>query len=799
MQFTSPLRLEVHTFTLGEPFDLTPYVKTVSWSESTRAPWDSISAELALPLGLLLTNEIRSSNEPAVPLSPLPASLDGYLQSAGSQARGGVASIASRPQDASLAVERTVVTRPGVGVDPGLWLKLIEAPTGRALAFGRIVDSSGQHGAGGVGTVSSGTSIQAIGAMQFLRTLATEVVVALRERVGGLMDGQSWAAYMRVVEKIIKRADFGLVVGKRGLLASLAPVAIPPTLFPGITTLNELFSAAYTDETGATNAPTRVMDEVPIAGATAIASLVPNGTVADVILGIFQREPRLIELFPSLEAKTNNPLEPGYAEAKPVLVHRIAPWRTGPLSIMAVGSDGQPVGGPIQPRFERPTWSLDKALALKRHEVYRLSHRRTEDARINAVTVNWTVAGGTPARLLPMAGLPLFDRIDVLRHGAKLMELNWDMAPDQSADLVPHAVRLRTVGLLGWHFYGLGHVFRVGTIDCPYLGLRARAGEPVAVDIGHKTSPFTAYMTRVTHTATVQGSGEVSARTSIEFDRGLFDEKKRTPSYFQGPDASSQTAGAVTPGPTEEPAEPVDPLVEAGKKAIAKARELWARGIKTPPDIPFDKQKDSARRDIGLIDAMIRGLDGIGFTSETINATKPYRQGGTFEWCGAFTGTCWNAAGLRIDLLRIYFASTARLDAYAHYRAMFNTPAELAVMSAYAEADPARQRKYLAITTTTSIAEVAAWGPREGDILIVGNLDLPISDDANHIALVERFNTKTGMFECFDGNGHGVFPSGARGHGVVRSSRPLHVVAKGKNLPYRARLLIRPGYKDIGL
>jgi hypothetical protein len=59
-------------------------------------------------------------------------------------------------------------------------------------------------------------------------------------------------------------------------------------------------------------------------------------------------------------------------------------------------------------------------------------------------------------------------------------------------------------------------------------------------------------MTRVTHTVTVQGGGEVAAKTAIEFDRGLFSERLRTPKYF-APRQVSNITTTDEPEPEPEP------------------------------------------------------------------------------------------------------------------------------------------------------------------------------------------------------------------------------------------------------
>lgn len=562
----SPLLLELHAHG-RKAVDITPWTKRVQWGESINAPWDSMAVELALPLGEIELRAGRyTDNRP--------------------------------PITATSGFEKTLVKQPRqlVDVAPGLWLKLTEYATGRMLSMARIDTRPLNLRAGPKGSISNRVSLQALGAWSFIRTLAVEFVVGtINEDYGGIMAAGGPAAkrYYALFQRLIRGPLASEIVGASGIIATLAPVQIPETLVPGVSTLGELFRIAWGPGELGKAAPLRTMTRVPLADTAALAYVLPQGTALDMITAIYQREPRLIELFPSMEAPTNDPMKPGYADARPTIIHRIAPLITGPLSKMVVETGDAP-NVSIPTTYDKPTWSLANGLTLKANEGFAMSPTRSEAARVNVVTVNWSVAGGSEARWLTPAGLPIADRADIDQHGARLLELNWDLgagirrAPARSFNDLnarlngargggsisdrlasiqnseQNAFRtLRTVGLLGWHFYGLGHVFEAGTIEGDYLGLRARAGEPLSFDYGGKR-PFTAYMTGVTHTAEVKDRGVFSARTSIQFDRGLWDERLRDPHVYR----ETKAAPKVTQRPVEQKAgEPAAATVcEAGKR-----------------------------------------------------------------------------------------------------------------------------------------------------------------------------------------------------------------------------------------
>lgn len=526
----SPIAVELHDF--DGFYDITRWVKSVRWTESVRSPWDSTSVELVMPLRRVARVVSRRTEQ-------VIAEYDNEV------------------------INDTGKVRVALPASPGVWLKVRDYATGRTHAIARIGQRPLNLGAGSRGTIGNRVSLRASGMFSFIRSLPVEMVPALREDLGGIMSfgGAGAKRLYALFQRLVSGPDPSMLVGPDGLFACIAPVQIPNTLVDGVSTVADFFRVAWGPGDAGAAAPLRVMSRVPLSETAALAHIFPQGTALDVALSIFQREPRLIEMFPSIEGSTNNPREAGYADARPAIVHRIAPWVTDKLSEMVV-DEGGATEVKIDPVWDEPTWRLERALKLAPNQGFRLSTTRSDDARINVVTVNWSVAGGSPARWLLPAGLPIGDKQDADRHGARLLELNWDLpagvrrarassrgVADESA-----IVRtIRTVGWLGWHFYGLGHVFETGTIDTRFLGPLARPGEIVSADYGGKV-PFTAYMTSVTHSAERRDRGVMTARTSIEFDRGLWDERMRDPHVYRRSVTVTAPASPPKPEPTPAPA-----------------------------------------------------------------------------------------------------------------------------------------------------------------------------------------------------------------------------------------------------
>lgn len=229
-------------------------------------------------------------------------------------------------------------------------------------------------------------------------------------------------------------------------------------------------------------------------------------------------------------------------------------------------------------------------------------------------------------------------------------------------------------------------------------------------------------------------------------------------------------------------------IAAAGTAALDIARSLWAQRIVDPPRRTWEDSRWRESRE--AIDTMIRSRTlGIGWSRCSV-LVPAYRHDNDYEWCIAFAARCWRPQGLDAELARIYFASTYRLSAYGRRALAFGTPAEFRVRKRIDASGRAmfamRTVKTRGrVSTTSTIDEVMAWGPRAGDILTIDSV--AGWHYGHHGCLVERVDPIAQVAHTFEGNATGTGPDGTVYQGVVRGVRPLR----------EWRRFYRPGAGDL--
>lgn len=239
-------------------------------------------------------------------------------------------------------------------------------------------------------------------------------------------------------------------------------------------------------------------------------------------------------------------------------------------------------------------------------------------------------------------------------------------------------------------------------------------------------------------------------------------------------------------------------LLAAGQLALATALAAWERRIVDPPRSA--RAGDHRDTDRQFIDALIRTPAGIDWS--WLHDEDRYQADGDFEWCGAFgLGYCWGAAGLDVELRRLYASSTARINAWAQYRPLFGTANEHDVMARFPRPElEGERRRFLKLDERSLPEQVTAWAPRAGDILLCGAVpgaSRGALDCGTHVALVERWDPVAGVLHTVEGNATGLGPDGSRYQGVVKQTRPVGLHNHDSAAVYHARRLIRPGVNDL--
>lgn len=231
--------------------------------------------------------------------------------------------------------------------------------------------------------------------------------------------------------------------------------------------------------------------------------------------------------------------------------------------------------------------------------------------------------------------------------------------------------------------------------------------------------------------------------------------------------ADDGMCGPATRAKIEEVSQ-LDTLTVAASQALATADAMWRQDIYDPST--SDKSAD-ADRCRGAIDAMIQ--QGLRWTWE-----PPYAGDGSFEWCGAFLAWCWSS--VKSSLRQTYYASTYRLDRYARYLPVNDTPNPKPPTGPY---------RMIVDLDESSTPSSLTFGVQAGDILLIG----PKPGYGSHICFVESFDAASRLFSTIEGNGTGTGPNGERQQGVVRAKRPLGGAAGS----WCARRLIRIAPSDL--
>jgi hypothetical protein len=136
---------------------------------------------------------------------------------------------------------------------------------------------------------------------------------------------------------------------------------------------------------------------------------------------------------------------------------------------------------------------------------------------------------------------------------------------------------------------------------------------------------------------------------------------------------------------------------------------------------------------------------------------KEYRLGGVGwaapEWCGAFAAWCWQAAGLRPDVARLWASTYKLVDLYGRYRLDTNIPYPNVVVS---------EGKLYSMKDWQAQHGGLRWCERGGlplkDVLPGDVMTVGLGKRGTHIVLVQRVLEDGSGVRTISGNGAGWWP-----------------------------------------
>ena len=251
-------------------------------------------------------------------------------------------------------------------------------------------------------------------------------------------------------------------------------------------------------------------------------------------------------------------------------------------------------------------------------------------------------------------------------------------------------------------------------------------------------------------------------------------------------------------------------MVRAGEIAVERALDTYALSIVDPMTLKDGLGKEERCAD--LIDHMIRSDEGLGWSGRT-----EYRYNGdSFQWCGAFAAYC--QPFIALELRRLYWASTDRLNAYLQHKPLFGTKNERAVMARFPKRHQEEFERETGKRWTPSYARIYGTFDQDsinGSVLMrAGDIGLfgPAWARSNfrpfgqHVTVFKGYEIRGRQWFCdlYEGNATGEIPGRPETvkhpvQGVIHMKRPIGL-HDGQSLDdYHLRRWGRWSFFDIDL
>lgn len=739
----------------------------------------------------------------------------------------------------------------------GDWV-VVRQRSGVCVAFGHVDTVSGGISVAQTGAVSA--AVVQVGCsswFDFLGKSSIYVPAGDVDTRGTLLSLKDWLSVATSVYVDYFFGSVGVALSK--VHASVARIRLPASL--GGEYIGDAIPVVHDEETQRRYAPLRVVEQVTTVGGVAsqFMSTWQNAKLQELYFNSFVPDGMMIEMFPSLEVPaeeldaTQQHLVPGpeyrplsklaqHLGRTPCLIYRMRPWRARPLIESAVVDAGFVpdvddkvlAGGDVPPRNQSPgvgsnryeqaqllgeyrngkapmfsevTWDTRRARPVPASAVRNLSFGWDDSRRTNCASVSLANSSGTSYEAQKDLGLPITNDRSILEHGVRYVRPTWPFIFTRDNDTL-WTLYMRSIAAQKMQFAHVGHAMSEGDIDLNWRDadgsmLAVQAGEIVTTSLPGMDQPFYGYAQQVTHDVIANdGSGAVSARTTVKYIRGLFGiEAARDAEFSLSPGQATSTE-LVAGGARATLGAQTSSGVLDGSVVVAAARELWLKGYinsyhthRRPATLDLINRLFSTPEGINWR-TTINGHDySVPWTHETFVADQALGAADQMSnYCGAFAAYCWRAAGLALPLREQFFAGVGRLTNYANYIATPNTAG-----ARWQRPADGTGRKVLELGPGSTAADVTAFGVEPGDILLLGS-GAHGARAASHIAIIESFDAATGLFTTYEGNASPgkqatAYPDGSRDqtYGVVHRTRP--VGDRYKEL-YAMRV-IRPSVHDL--
>lgn len=355
-----------------------------------------------------------------------------------------------------------------------------------------------------------------ISAQSFLAPLIeSQLYLSAKQSLSGhIYDVKS---YGQLLQRSIKSAfnqsrNVGSVL--RTLYGHLArPYRLPKTLAGGATL--DAIPVINTRARAREFAPERETLFRSVFGLALNASHVrPTGAPWSVLTALFDADPSIIELYPSLEPQSVSGAISTAIGSTPVIMYRLRPFVFNRINNQEVD--------PEAPQVQEHARGVN--LKVSAHEIVRVGYSIKSADRINGAYTDTPLNASRGVDPFGVLGRPTLDREDIDRAGLRLYRGQWPFIPT-GRSTAPSALNRELQYIIGLvdQITRDNHRFMTGTATIKQR-LDIRAGQWLKLEIkGPETTELLiCYVETVTHRTIIYPTSVIEKRSTLSFTRGFF-------------------------------------------------------------------------------------------------------------------------------------------------------------------------------------------------------------------------------------------------------------------------------------
>ena len=432
----------VHAWTTGTPSfpggfnDITPFVRGCRWGGGVNEPWGSATLILDIPSNLLFSvlpgrkvslgplSQANAQSQQPNPNAEFSGQAVGYTPETGfwvaighTATGGGVAITKGRKKGYGLYRARQISV--GMSVEEATGLKVTDPITVVCQNWLSFVGGSHVN----FSPVDLGWGVP-----------------------GMTFTLKDWAAAIDAQLESVFQRPLGELWAK--LWPILATTVFPPTL--GGKEAGNQIPIVYDEATAQRYAPMRAGSCEPVVGYELQHVVTPPGsTLLSILKGLFAADPRVVEIFPSVEYWSDAVPTEGVTAlgtalgASPVLIYRMRPWLLQAITAENVSkSVGIPMTGQTaceQVNMAQSPSSTDPGVMpldwynVPAHHVLDCRWSWYEEDRVNKVYAGTFATGADPATEGVLNHSLVRDTEEIRRHGLRKTDVKW---PFMSAEII---------------------------------------------------------------------------------------------------------------------------------------------------------------------------------------------------------------------------------------------------------------------------------------------------------------------------------------------------------------------------